>query len=82
MLKKYLTMGIAALGVAAFTLGAAATPTQAAYVTPGVSITIGSGMSNHPNYHPHHHRHHVQVCKTYWHHHHKVLVCEWVWKYW
>lgn len=80
MLKKYLTMGIATLGVAAFTLGAAATPTQAAYVTPGVSITIGSGMSNnHPH---HHHRHHVQVCKTYWHHHHKILVCNWVWKYW
>jgi hypothetical protein len=55
-------------------------PTQAAYMTPGVSVTISSGMSSHP--HHRHHRHHVQVCKTHWHHHHKVIVCEWVWKYW
>ena len=79
MLKKYVAMAIATLGVAAFTLGA--TPSQAAaYVTPGVSVTISSGMS--PQHHHHHHRHHVQVCKTYWHHHHKFIVCNWVWKVW
>lgn len=82
MLKKSLAMGIATLGIAAFTLGASATPTQAAYVTPGVSVTISSGNSSQQQHHRHHHRHHVQVCKTYWHHHHKVKVCTWVWKYW
>ena len=80
MLKKYLSVGIATLGFVALSLGAGAMPTQAAYVTPGVSVTISSGMSSHP--HHRHHRHQVQVCKTHWHHHHKVIVCEWVWKYW
>ena len=80
MLKKYLSVGVATLGFVALSLGAGAMPAQAAYVTPGVSVTISSGMS--PSHHHRHHRHHVQVCKTHWHHHHKVIVCEWVWKYW
>ena len=81
MLKKYFSVGIATLGFVALSLGAGAMPTQAAYMTPGISVTIGSGMSSY-HHHRHHHRHHIQVCKTYWHHHHKVIVCEWVWKYW
>ena len=80
MLKKYLSVGIATLGLVALSLGAGAMPTQAAYMTPGVSVTISSGMSS--SHHHRHHRHHIQVCKTHWHHHHKVIVCEWVWKYW